>query len=164
MIAGPIARRGALALAVAAALAACDDVSEADRTILMAEVAAHVRTLNLEERSGGFYSFAPKDPVRYLKLPHTSDGAPRHAISIWVVQNDEQTAEEPAPAGDRRLAELRERAPMTDAAQVLRHPPEFYQRNICPPAAVIGPYAGRIQVYLNLFSRRFERQFRIPCQ
>lgn len=144
------AHRALLILVAALGLSGCDGVSEADRALLIAEIQGHLRLLNLEERSGGFYTLAPEDPVRYVSFAHQGLGRKRHGVSIWIVQNDEQ----PGAAG---------RAVLTDPRQVLRHPPAFYQANICPPAAMMAPYAEDFEIYINLFSRRFSQQFRVPC-
>lgn len=144
------ARRALLVLAAAIGLSACDDVTEADRALLIAEIQGHLRLLNLEERSGGFYTLAPEDPVRYISMAYQGLGRKQHGVSIWIIQHDDRPDVEGRPV-------------VTDARQVLRHPREFYRANICPPQAIMAPYAEDFEIYINLFSTKFNQQFKVPC-
>jgi len=140
------ARWAVAALALLAA--ACDNVSEEDKKAALDAITAHAQGLNLEARSGGFYALAPEGAVRHVNLAHTPIGERKHGVSIWIVQNDQNR-----PGPDV----------VTDARQVLANDPAFFRANICPPEDVMARFAEDFEIYLNLFSRKFEQQFKIPC-
>ncbi|MEM6491525.1 MAG: hypothetical protein AAF684_06460, partial [Pseudomonadota bacterium] len=104
--------RAAAAGLLALALAACDGVSEAEKTAAVEAMRSHAQNLNIASRSGGFYTLAPDEPVRYVNLSHAGLGARKHGLSIWIVQNDQ---DRPGPTT------------VTDARQVLLNEPAFFR-------------------------------------
>jgi len=142
--------RGRWAIAALALIAVgCDNVSEEEKQAALDAIQAHADALNLEARSGGFYAFAPENAVRHVNLSHSPIGERKHGVSIWIVQNDQ---DRPGPNT------------VTDARQVLANEPAFFRANICPPPEVMARYQEDFEIYLNLFSRKFEQQFKIPCE
>ena len=87
--------------------------------------------------------------MRYINLAHTPLGERKHGISIRIVQNDQ----------DRGGPDV-----LTDSKQILINDPAFFRERLCPPFDVMNAYKEDFEIYINLFSRKFDLNVKVPCE
>lgn len=132
------------------ALAACGP-SEEQKTSARKAMEQHAAILRLlPEFKSGFYVV---HNIIYVNQANSIGDEKPHAIVMTIIQNDAEQGADPA-----------KRPVLTDNRQLLRQPPEWYLTVLCPPAAMMAPYAKDFEIKVRLFSMKFNQTYPFRCR